>query len=121
MKTDNDTMTGAERLVLAAGAGLLPFFLFGTCGWASMPDATSGEPSLPSVKMVPKKLALFKNGYGTVTLEGKTAEGSSMELAGLPHSFLRIILAFRRAGRFRPGIDQQQGEGNHPQAGIRQE
>lgn len=84
MKTDNDTMTGAERLVLAAGAGLLPFFLFGTCGWASMPDATSGEPSLPSVKMVPKKLALFKNGYGTVTLEGKTAEGSSMELAGLP-------------------------------------
>ena len=27
MKTDNDTMTGAERLVLAAGAGLLPFFL----------------------------------------------------------------------------------------------
>lgn len=84
MKTDNDTMSGAERLVLAAGAGLLPFFLFGTCGWASMPDATSGEPSLPSVKMVPKKLALFKNGYGTVTLEGKTAEGSSMELAGLP-------------------------------------
>lgn len=84
MKTDNDTMTGAGRLVLAAGAGLLPFFLFGTCGWASMLDATSGEPSLPSVKMVPKKLALFKNGYGTVTLEGKTAEGSSMELAGLP-------------------------------------
>ena len=84
MKTDNDTMTGAGRLVLAAGAGLLPFFLFGTCGWASMPDATSGEPSLPSVKLAPKKLALVKNGYGTVTLEGKTAEGASMELAGLP-------------------------------------
>lgn len=85
MKTDNNVMTDTGRLFLAAGTGLISFFLFGTCGLASMPDAVlSGESSLPTVRMVPKKLSLFKNGYGTVTLEGKTAEGTAMELGNLP-------------------------------------
>lgn len=85
MKTDNDAMIGAGRLVQTAGMGLISFFLLGSCCVASVTEAVSHEKaSLPEVRMVPRKVALFKNGYGCVTLEGKTAEGISMELTGLP-------------------------------------
>lgn len=85
MKIDNDTMTGAGRLMKISGLGLIPFFLLGVSCVASLPETASAEKApLPEVRMKPTKLALFKNGYGTVTLEGKTAKGSAMELTGLP-------------------------------------
>ncbi len=36
------------------------------------------------VEMTPKKVALFKNGYGYLTLEGKTGADASMNLVNLP-------------------------------------
>lgn len=85
MNTDHAVIIRVERLAKASGLGLLPLFLIGGLCPASVPDAASGDRvSVPEVRMKPTKLALFKNGYGTVILEGKTGEGVSMELTGLP-------------------------------------
>ncbi len=85
MTIDHDTMISAGRLERICRFGLFPLFLAGVSCLASVPDAVSVEKaSLPEVRMKPRKLALFKNGYGTVTMEGKMAEGEAMELTGLP-------------------------------------